>query len=53
MMSTQESTLASHLAKTKQDACAYKILQDDRFGNIEQEHLARSFKYLQDPSYAR
>jgi len=28
-------------------------LQDGRFGKIEQEHLARSFKYLQDPSYAR
>ena len=36
-----------------QDACAYKILQDGRFGKIEQEHLARSFKYMQDPSYAR
>ncbi len=40
----QETTLASHLAKSWQDACAYKILQDGRFGKIEQEHLARSFK---------
>ncbi len=48
-----ETTLASHLAKSKQDACAYKILQDGRFGKIEQEHLARSCKYLQNPSYAR
>jgi len=43
----QETTLASHLA------CAYKILQDSRFDRIEQEHLARSCKYLLDPSYAR
>ena len=48
-----ETTFASHLAKSKQDACAYKTLQDGRFGKIEQEHLARSCKYLQDPSFAR
>ncbi len=41
---SQETTLANHLAKTKEDVCAYKI---------ELEHLARSCKYLQDPSYAR
>jgi hypothetical protein len=51
--SSQESILASHLAKSKQDARTYKILQDSRFGKIEQEHLARSCKYMQDPSYAR
>ena len=39
--------------KSQQDACAYKFLQDGRFGKIEQEHLARSCKHLQDPSYAR
>jgi hypothetical protein len=50
---TQESILARHLAKSKQDACAYKILQDGRFDKIEQEDLARSCKYMQDPSYAR
>jgi hypothetical protein len=54
---SQEPTLASHLAESKQDACAYKILQDGRFDKIEQEHLARSiqvlsrsFKYYQDLS---
>jgi hypothetical protein len=49
----QESILASHLAKSEQDARTYKILQDGRFGKIEQEHLVRSCKYMQDPSYAR
>ena len=29
---SQEPTLASHLAKSKQDACAYKILKDGRYG---------------------
>ncbi len=43
---TQESTLASHLAK--QDAYAYKILQDGRFGKIEQEHLSSTCKINQD-----
>ncbi len=33
--------------------CTYKILQDCRFGKIEQERLANSCKYMQDPSYAR
>jgi len=35
---TQETTLA------KQDACAYKILQDGRFGKIKQDFLTRLSK---------
>ncbi len=37
----QETTLASHLAKSQQDTCAYKILEDGRFGKIAEENLAR------------
>ena len=44
---TQETTLA------KQDACAYKILQDGRFGKIEQEYLSNTCENEQDQCLAR
>ncbi len=64
---SQETTLASHLAKSWQDACAYEIFQNGRFGNksilqdlarplfgkIEQEFLSRTWKINQDQCLAR
>ncbi len=46
----QETTLARHLAKS---VCAYKILQDGRFGKIEQEDLSITCKINQEACLAR
>ena len=50
---TQETTLARHLAKSQQDACAHKILLDGRFEKIQQEHLSRTCKINQDQCLAK